>query len=186
MSRVGKKPIAIPQEVTAKIEGQKLMIDGPRGNLERVFPRVVSLGIETEGTGSVLKFSVNDPENKKERSLWGLSRNLAAGMIEGVTKGFVRQLEVVGIGYKVSLTGKKLKLEVGFSHPVEYELPSGIEAKVEKNLITILGVDKELVGQTAAHLRAIRRPEPYKGKGIKYLEEVVRRKAGKAAKAAAA
>jgi large subunit ribosomal protein L6 len=125
---------------------------------------------------------VKNPEDKDDRSLWGLFRVLINNMVEGVVKGFEKKLEINGVGYKAAVTGRKLILNVGFTHPVEFVIPDQIEIKVEKNLVTIAGVDKQKVGQVAAEIRAIRKPEPYKGKGIKYLEEIIRRKAGKSAK----
>jgi large subunit ribosomal protein L6 len=128
-----------------------------------------------------LTVSVKNQEDKRQKALWGLFRRLVANMITGITDGFSKQLEINGVGYKASVQGKKLILNVGFSHPVEYTIPDGIDIIVEKNIITISGIDRQLVGQTAAEIRSVRKPEPYKGKGIKYTTEIVRRKVGKTA-----
>lgn len=186
MSRIGKKPLLIPKDVTVEIRDRVLYVKGPKGELRRVIHPHVTMVLGENDEQPALLTTVNDPEDKKDRSLWGLYGRLAENMIRGVTDGYSKQLEITGIGYKVNLSGKKLVLEVGFSHSVEFELPVGIEALVEKNTITIRGIDKELVGDTAARIRSIRKPEPYKGKGIKYVGEVVRRKAGKTAKTTAA
>lgn len=182
MSRIGKKSIAVPANVTVTIEGDTVKVKGPKGeDLLRLHPNVhVSL------EAGELAVTVNNPEEKQDRALWGLHRALLANMVRGVGQPFEKKLEMVGVGYKVALQGRKLVLEVGFSHPVEVELPEGITATVEKNVITLTGVNKQQVGEMAAQIRAIRKPEPYKGKGIKYVGEVIRRKAGKAAKAAGA
>lgn len=180
MSRIGKRQTIIPDGVTATVADGILKIQGPKGTLERpVHPAVTVLV-----TDGVLTVAVKNEENKKERSLWGTFSAHAANMIAGVTEGFKKQLEVNGVGYRVAMQGTDLKIEVGFSHPVIYKVAAGITASVEKNVITIEGIDKELVGQVAAEIRSIRKPEPYKGKGIKYIDEHIRRKAGKAAKAA--
>ncbi len=187
MSRIGKKPIPLPQGVTVVIDGQGITVKGPKGELALVaHPHVrVTLGAG-EGGAQELVVTVQDHEDASDRSLWGLHRSLVRNMVQGVTDGFRKQLEVVGIGYKVALAGRALTLEVGFSHPVKFELPIGIEAKVDKNFITLISADKQLLGDVAAQIRSIRKPEPYKGKGIKYVGEVVRRKAGKAVKTGAA
>lgn len=181
MSRVGKKPVVIPAGVTASVSGNTLTVKGPKGELSCVLHPHVTMSIADGQLG----VTVSEPENKKDRALWGLFRNLAQNMMDGVTVGFSKQLELNGVGYRVQLSGKKLVFEVGFSHPVEFALPDGIEAAVDKNTITVKGADKQLLGETAARIRSIRPPEPYKGKGIKYADETIRRKAGKAVKAAA-
>ncbi|MBU1131602.1 50S ribosomal protein L6 [Patescibacteria group bacterium] len=178
MSRIGKKPIAIPPKVEVKLNGHQVMVKGPRGSLELI----LNSKVKTEITDKEVIISVNNSEDKEEKSLWGLSRSLVNNMIEGVVNSFSKQLEINGIGYKASVQGHKLILNVGYSHPVEYEIPQGIEIKVEKNVITITGIDKQQVGQVAAEIRSIRKPEPYKGKGIKYIDEIIRRKVGKAVK----
>jgi large subunit ribosomal protein L6 len=177
MSRIGRQPITIPEEVEVKVEPDKVTVKGPKGELSQDIHRWVKV----EQKDSQLIVSVKNPEEKKQKSLWGLFRRLIDNMIRGVTEGFSRQLEVNGIGYKAAVAGDALTLHLGYSHPIEYKIPKGIEIKVEKNIITISGIDKQTVGQTAAEIRALRKPEPYKGKGIKYIDEVIRRKVGKAA-----
>jgi large subunit ribosomal protein L6 len=178
MSRIGKKPIIIPNGVEVQTKGQTVLVKGPKGSLElNLHPQV-----KVEVKNNEVKVNIDQPEDKMSRSLWGLFRSLINNMVEGVVKGFSKQLEINGIGFKATVQGKKLILNVGYSHPVEYEIPEGIEIKVEKNIINIFGIDKQKVGQIAAEIRAIKKPEPYKGKGIKYVEEVIRRKVGKAVK----
>jgi len=178
MSRIGKKPITIPEKVEVKIEGNQVKVKGPKGELSQVLHPLVKIN-QSDGA---LKVEVGNPENKEQASLWGLSRTLVSNLVEGVTEGFNKQLEVNGIGFKAQVNGNKLVLNVGFSHPVEFDIPEGIQINVEKNLITVSGIDKQQVGQVAAEIRSIKKPEPYKGKGIKYLDEVIRRKAGKVVK----
>ena len=176
MSRIGKKPVVLPKNVTATIEGQTIKVKGPRGELERrLHP---ALGIVLEN-GSVV---VSRPDDESEhKALHGLTRTLVSNMVEGVTKGFQKQLEIVGVGYKAETRPYGLQLALGFSHPVEYRAPKGIKLSApQPTQITIEGADKEMVGQVAAELRGLRPPEPYKGKGIKYAGEQIRRKAGKA------
>lgn len=183
MSRIGKKPIAIPAGVTVTVADGAVSIKGPKGE-DRL---VLHPHARVAQNAGELAVSVEKPEEKFDRSLWGLHRALLAAMIEGVTQGFSKKLEMVGVGYKAVLQGKNLVLEAGFSHPVELAIPEGITVAVEKNtLITISGINKQKVGTFAAQARAVRKPEPYKGKGIKYIGEVIRRKEGKAAKAAGA
>ncbi|MFA6307856.1 MAG: 50S ribosomal protein L6 [Patescibacteria group bacterium] len=184
MSRVGKKPIEIPQGVEIKINAQdagfKVDIKGPKGSLNFILPR----GVAIEEKDKQIIFTVKNPELGTEKALWGLTRALVNNAVVGVTEGFTKELEINGVGFKVALQGKKLMLNVGFSHPVEYDLPLGIDAVVEKNNIKLSGTDKQLLGQVAAEIRAIKKPEPYKGKGIKYIDEQIRRKAGKVVKSA--
>lgn len=182
MSRVGKKPIELPDKVEAKLEAQELKIKGPKGELKLKIHPWVKIEIKDK---EVL-VAVKNAEMKVQNSLWGTFRSLIQNMIIGVEEGYEKKLEVNGVGYRVSLSGKKLVLNLGYSHPIEFSLPEGLEAKVEKNIITVSGADKQMVGETAAQIRKLRKPEPYKGKGIKYIDEVIRRKAGKAAKAAGA
>ncbi len=181
MSRIGKKPISVPQGVEITLSESlphKVFVKGKLGSLERIFhPK-----IHIKRQGEELCIGVDHEEEKQARSLWGLSRTLLANMIQGVTEGFKKQLEVVGVGYKVAALTDKVVLNVGYSHPVEIVLPEGITASVEKNVLTISGIDKELVGEISANIRRVRKPEPYKGKGIKYMDEIIRRKAGKTAK----
>jgi large subunit ribosomal protein L6 len=185
MSRIGKKPIPVPSGVEISIAGAEIIVKGPKGTLKRTLHPHVSAALETRDGGKEIIVTVKDPDEVRDRALWGLFRALFAGMVEGVTRGFEKKLEVIGIGYKVAGGGARLTLDVGFSHPVEFALPAGVTAAIEKNVITLTGADKEALGETAARIRRIREPEPYKGKGIKYIDEVIRRKAGKAAKAAA-
>lgn len=179
MSRVGKQPVKIPSGVTVTYENGVLTCKGPKGELSLSPHKDIKI-IVTE-TKIVTKRSSDDREHK---SLHGLTRSLIANIIIGITQGFIRKLEVNGVGYRFQIQGKKLNLSLGYSHPIEYEAPNGIEFKQDeekKNILVISGIDKQLVGQTAADIRAFRKPEPYKGKGIKYLEEHINRKAGKTA-----
>ena len=178
MSRIGRMPIAIPAGVTVEVaENNKVTVKGPKGTLSRVLPSEMEIKVE----GS--EVTVTRPNDlKKMKSLHGLTRTLVNNMVVGVTDGFTKQLEVNGVGYKASKAGKKLTLNLGYSHPVEMEDPEGLESTVEGNKIIIKGIDKEKVGQYAAEIRDKRRPEPYKGKGIKYADEVIRRKVGKTGK----
>lgn len=182
MSRIGLKPITVPSGVEVTVDGSKISVKGIKGNLSMVFPSVVVLIRE----GAEIKLSVKHPDDKKERALWGTFRAHLQNMIKGVSEGFTRSLEVNGVGYRASVVGKKIVLEVGYSHEVEFPLPEGVTATIDKNLVTLISIDKQLVGETAAQMRRIRPPEPYKGTGIKYSDEVVRRKAGKTGKAGAA
>ena len=178
MSRIGRMPIAIPTGVTVTIaENNKVTVKGPKGTLERVLP--VEMNIKLEGNEVIV---TRPNELKKMKSLHGLTRTLINNMVVGVTEGYQKVLEVNGVGYRVQKSGKKLTLHLGFSHPVEMEDPEGIESTVDGNKITIKGIDKEKVGQYAANIRIKRAPEPYKGKGIKYDDEVIRRKVGKTGK----
>ena len=178
MSRIGRMPIAVPAGVTVDIaENNKVTVKGPKGTLERVLP--AEMDIKLEGSEVV----VTRPNDlKKMKSLHGLTRTLIANMVTGVTQGYEKVLEVNGVGYKAQKQGKKLVLSLGYSHPVEMEDPEGVESVVADNKITVKGIDKEKVGQYAAEIRDKRRPEPYKGKGIKYADEVIRRKVGKTGK----
>ena len=179
MSRIGKMPIAIPAGVTVTIaENNKVTVKGPKGTLERVFPS--DMKIEVEGS----EIKVTRPNDlKREKSLHGLTRTLINNMVVGVTDGFEKKLEINGVGYRAAKSGKKLNLTLGYSHPVEMEDPEGVETVVEgQNVIIVKGCDKEKVGQFAAEIRDKRRPEPYKGKGIKYVDETIRRKVGKTGK----
>ena len=175
MSRIGKKPIVIPAGVKVACTGQLVKVEGPKGKLEHVCPPEVSVEI---ADGEVLVKRASD--NRIERSMHGLTRTLVANMVEGVSQGFSRELEVVGVGFRAEKSGKTLILTVGLSHQVDFDEPQGITINVEKQIIKVEGIDKHLVGQTAANIRKIRKPDVYKGKGIRYLGEHVRRKAGKA------
>ena len=178
MSRIGRMPIAVPAGVTVAIaENNHVTVTGPKGTLERTLPSEMTIVLE----GDVI--TVTRPNDlKKMKSLHGLTRTLLNNMVVGVTTGYTKVLEVNGVGYKVSKAGKTLTLNLGYSHPVVMEDPEGIESTVADNKITITGIDKEKVGQYAAEIRDKRRPEPYKGKGIKYADEVIRRKVGKTGK----
>ncbi len=180
MSRVGKKPVQIPSGVDVKLEGDKITVKGPKGSLELIIHPNVTVVIED----NEIKVSVKDENDVADRALWGLFVRLIGNMVKGVTEGFEKKLEVNGVGYKVSVQGRILKLDVGFSHEVDFPIPEGLDISVEKNVITVSGIDKQAVGETAAKIRRVRKPEPYKGKGIKYVDEVIQRKAGKASKAA--
>ena len=178
MSRIGRMPIAIPAGVTVEIaENNKVTVKGPKGTLERVLPSEMDIKLEN---GEVVVTRPNDL--KKMKSLHGLTRTLIANMVTGVTEGYTKTLEINGVGYRAQKQGKKLVLSLGYSHPVEMEDPEGLESVVEDNKITVKGIDKEKVGQYAAEIRGKRAPEPYKGKGIKYADEVIRRKVGKTGK----
>jgi len=178
MSRIGKKPISVPSGVEVKIDGRKVVVRGPKGTLDlEIHPHV-----EASLADGFVIVKVEDETDVSDRALWGLFVRLINNMITGVTAGFERKLEINGIGFKVALQGKILKLDVGFSHEVNFPTPDGINITVEKNVITVAGIDKQLVGETAAQIRRIKKPEPYKGKGIKYLEETIQRKAGKTSK----
>ncbi len=175
MSRIGKQPIVIPAGVKVTCTVTLVQVEGPRGKLQYEHPPEVSVEISD---GQVLVTRAND--NRIERSMHGLARTLIANMIEGVTQGFMRELEVVGVGFRAEKSGKTLTLTVGYSHQVNFDEPDGITITVDKQIIKVEGIDKHLVGQTAAKIRKIRKPDVYKGKGIRYLGENVRRKAGKA------
>lgn len=182
MSRIGKLPIIIPAGVTLTMNGQHIDVKGPKGNLSLDMHHRVAL----HQTDSQATITVTDPDLQSDRALWGLTRMLVANMITGVTTGYQKQLEINGVGFKAALAGKNLLLNLGFSHQIEFPIPDGVTVTVEKNLVTISGIDKQLVGETAATIRRFKKPEPYKGKGIKYVDEVIHRKAGKVVKAAGA
>ena len=176
MSRVGKKPVNIPKQVTASFDGELLTMKGPKGELRRFIHPNIRLDI----SDSQIVLSIED-DSKESKSLYGLFRSLIANMVIGVSEGFTRNLEIIGVGYRVEISGDKLVFNLGYSKPIDYDVPKGIEAKVDKkNMLTLSSIDKDLLGVTAAKIRSLRPPEPYKGKGIKYLEERIRRKAGKA------
>lgn len=177
MSRIGKRIINIPSGVTCQVADGFAVVKGPKGELkEKIHPAVI---VTIDGDAISLK--VNNENDKSQRALWGLFGSLIANMVEGVTKGFEKKLEINGVGFKAAVSGNKLILNVGFSHPVEYPAPAGIEIKTEGNAIIVSGINKYLVGEVAAQIRRIKVPEPYKGKGIKYADEQIRRKAGKTA-----
>lgn len=176
MSRIGKMPVPVPSGVSVDIDGQSVKVKGPKGELNRQFHERVAIALE-EGEATVNRAD----DTRESRALHGLSRALLANMVVGVSDGFKKELEVVGVGYRAQLKGRDIEMQLGFSHPVNFAAPDGITFEVpEPTKIIISGIDKELVGQVAANIRKIRPPEPYKGKGIRYSGEHVRRKAGKA------
>lgn len=177
MSRIGKLPIAIPAGVTITVDQSTITVQGPKGTLEQfTLPHV---DVVVEGDAAIVN---RKSDEKISRSQHGLMRSLVNNMVTGVTKGFEKKLEVNGVGFRLSGGGKKLDMQLGFSHPVVYQTDKDVDLKVEKNVITVSGISKQEVGQVAAEIRSLKKPEPYKGKGIKYVDEVIRRKAGKAGK----
>jgi len=172
MSRIGKQPIKILDNIDVKIDNNFVIVKGPKGELKEKIHKDVSVEIKDKEILISLK-------NNKNTAIWGTMRSLIANMIDGVINGVEKKLVYEGVGYRINLEGKKLVMHLGYSHIIEIEAPKGIEFKVEKNIITVSGIDKQLVGQVAADIRAKRKPEPYKGKGIRYDEEIIRRKAGK-------
>src|ERR1700690_2341113 len=175
MSRIGRKPLVLPKGVTLSQKPGSVGLKGPKGELSRAMPGGVSLKIE--GTKVVVERADDSREN---RSKHGLIRAHLANMLKGVTDGWTRELEINGVGYRAEVTGDALTMALGYSHPIVFKLPKGVSAKVEKNRIMLSSADRDLVGQTAAKVRELRPPEPYKGKGVKYMEEVIKRKVGKA------
>jgi large subunit ribosomal protein L6 len=178
MSRIGKMPIAIPSGVKVSLDGATVKVQGPKGTLSQDLPQRIPVAIEAE------QVVVARPSDEKDdRALHGLVRSLINNMVVGVTQGFTKGLEINGVGYRAEVSGKTLTMALGYSHPVVYELPEGIEVEVEKQTrLTVKGIDKQLVGSAAAKIRSFRKPEPYKGKGIKYADEKIVRKAGKTGK----
>ena len=176
MSRIGRRPVAIPSGVTVRCEGGRISVKGPKGALEGPLPGSVEVQV-TDGQVKITRSGEDGPT----RALHGLTRAALANMITGVTKGFVRELEIQGVGYRAEVKGKKLVMALGFSHPVEMAIPEGLSVSVQENRIKVEGSDRERVGQFASDVREVRPPEPYKGKGIRYVGERVRRKVGKAA-----
>ena len=177
MSRIGKQLINIPTGVDFKIEDGVIVIKGPKGELKQAgHPQV-----KVEAKDGIITIGILDEKDKSQRALWGLYGSLVKNMVIGVTTGFVKKLEINGVGMKAAVAGNNLVLNVGFSHPVEFKIPEGMQITVEGNVISVGGTDKQIVGEIAAQIRKVKKVEPYKGKGIKYAGEVVRRKAGKAA-----
>ncbi len=176
MSRVGKQPITIPAGVTVSVSGKNISVEGPKGTLSSQMQSYTKVAVN-EG---VVQVDRTD-DSKLARARHGLQRALIQNMVTGVHEGFKKQLEVNGVGYKADVSGKTLKLALGFSHPVNYQIPEAIEIAVDGNLINVSGIDRQKVGQVAAEIRSLRKPEPYKGKGIKYIDEQIVRKAGKTA-----
>lgn len=181
MSRIGKKPVKIPSEVTVKIDGQVVTVTGPKGTLTQTFRPEIALRADR---GNILVERV--AATPKAKALHGLTRTLVENMVFGVDKGWNKGLEIVGVGYRGTVEGSDLVLNLGFSHQVKFPAPAGIAFEVKQNIINVSGIDKQLVGETAAQIRRLRPPEPYKGKGIRYVGEVIRKKPGKAAKAVGA
>lgn len=180
MSRIGKLPISIPKGVTVKVDGATVLVEGPKGKDQHLVPAKIVVNVRD---GQVICTRADDANDS--RALHGLVRRLVSNSVIGVSTGFTRTLEIIGVGYRAEVKGKALQLSLGYSHPIMYQLPPGIEAKVDRQVIvTIEGNNKQLLGEVCAQIRALRPPEPYKGKGIKYAGEIVRRKAGKAAGAA--
>lgn len=176
MSRVGKRPVEVPESVTVDIASSKVTTKGPKGELSINLPK----GIKVEADGAVLNVKrLND--EKEQKAKHGLVRSLVQNMVTGVSEGFKKQLQVTGVGFKVNVQGQKLVLALGFSHDIEYQIPEGLSITADKNTITVEGIDKQQVGNAAAEIRAFHKPEPYKGKGIAYVDEYIIRKAGKAA-----
>jgi len=179
MSRIGKKPVAIPNGVVVEVQGNKVTVKGPKGEMHIEHLPEVTVKIEE---GQVVVERKDDTDESRARH--GLTRQLIANMVIGVSEGFEKQLEIIGVGYKAQIQGKKLTLNLGFSHPIYFLIPEGIDVTQDeknKNILVIRGIDKQLVGQVAAEIRENRKPEPYKGKGVRYIDEYVRRKVGKAA-----
>lgn len=175
MSRLGKIPVVLPAGTTAVLNKNILTVTGPKGQLQQAIHSLVNVVVEE----NQILVSVNDKEDRQQRAFWGLFHKLVGNMVIGVSQGYEKKLEINGVGYRASLAGQKLTLNLGFSHPVEFILPDGIKGQVEDNVMTVAGIDKQLVGEIAAQIRRKKKPEPYKGKGIKYIDEVIRRKAGK-------
>jgi large subunit ribosomal protein L6 len=178
MSRIGKKEIPLPKGVEVRQDGASVVVKGPKGSLQTAIVPGITMSVEN----NVVKFERRD-EEKKTRAFHGLMRALVANNVKGVTEGFKRELDIVGVGYRAEVKGREIVFQLGYSHPIRFPIPEGIEITVDAKTghITITGVDKQRVGQTAAEIRSFREPDPYKGKGIKYTDEVIRRKAGKAA-----
>lgn len=182
MSRIGKKPVLLPAGVDATINDVQVVVKGPKATLTVPLPPHAHVALTQDP--HALAVTVEEPEQVDQRAVWGLTRQLLANAVEGVQKAYQKTLEFVGVGFKVALEGRVVVMDVGFSHKVRFTLPEGVEAAVEKQILTLSSANKYLVGETAAQIRRVRPPEPYKGKGIKYTDEVIRRKAGKTAKTA--
>jgi large subunit ribosomal protein L6 len=176
MSRIGKKPIIIPENITVEKKDRRILIKGDKGDFFHLMPEEINIEIKNNEIVLSLK-----KETKKSKALWGLTRALLYNYIEGLTKGFQKNLELVGVGYRAALEGNQLVLDVGYSNKVKKDIPQDLTVTIEKNVVTISGIDKQRVGEFAAKIRKIRPPEPYKGKGIKYSDEIIRRKEGKKA-----
>jgi large subunit ribosomal protein L6 len=177
MSRIGKKPISIPSDVKVAVDGSLITFE--KGKIKQVLDTKGNVGITFEN--NTLTFAKNS-DNRQDRAFWGTYRSLADNIVIGLTTGYTKQLEINGVGYRAAVQGNTLNMQLGFSHDINYALPEGVSASVEKNVITLKGHDKQVLGQVAAEVRAYRPPEPYKGKGVKYIEETIARKAGKTSK----
>lgn len=182
MSRIGKQIMEIPKGVEVNVQGLIVSVKGPKGTLQHKLHPELSAIVEN----NTVRVAVKDETNLEQRMNWGTHASIIDNMLAGVVSGYTKSLEINGVGYKVAQAGQKLTFQLGFTHPIVYEVPKSVTVAVEKNVVTISGADKQLVGQVAAEIRALRKPEPYKGKGIKYTDEVIRRKAGKAAAGATA
>ena len=180
MSKIGKRPIAIPEGIEAKLEAGRFLVSGPKGKLEMMISPLINATLED----NKIVFKIDDVGNREKRSMWGTTRALANNLIEGVLKGYEKKLEVVGVGYRVEADKKNLTLTLGYSHPIILVIPEGIEVTITKNVINVSGNSKQIVGEFSALIRSQKLQEPYKGKGIKYSDEIIRRKAGKVMKAA--
>jgi large subunit ribosomal protein L6 len=175
MSRIGKKPVALPKGVTATVNGKTVKVKGPKGELQVTLVEEIDAKLGDDGITLTPR-----EEMERARAMWGMSRTLVNNLVTGVTQGFTSKLEIQGVGYRAAVQGKNLNLQLGFSHDVSYPIPAGIAITAEKpTMLTVSGIDKQLVGQVAAEIRAYRKPEPYKGKGVRYADEYVRRKEGK-------
>ncbi len=182
MSRIGKKPILLPTGVDVTIDSRTITVTGPKGTLTgSVHPFIEGVLVDGED-GKELVFSLRGEATAEAAAQWGTARANAANMVQGVSVGFSKSLEVNGVGFRVAVSGNNLNLVLGFSHDINFAIPEGITITVDKNVITVAGIDRHLVGETAARIRSLKKPEPYLGKGIKYTDEIIRRKAGKAAK----
>jgi large subunit ribosomal protein L6 len=177
MSRIGRLPITLPKGVTVKPQGTTVLVEGPKGKAQHALPPRIGISI-ADGTVTVTR----DGDDRQSRSLHGLTRKLIANSVTGLSTGFTRVLEIVGVGYRAEVKGRAIQFSLGYSHPIVYQLPPGIEAKIDRQVVvTLEGNDRQLLGEVSAQIRALRPPEPYKGKGVKYADERIRRKAGKAA-----
>jgi len=181
MSRIGKKIINVPEKVEVTINRDLVVVKGPKGELQQKIPLEIIVTL----TNNEIAITPKDVNNKKQKAVWGTIRQLINNMVIGVTIGFEKKLEINGVGYKAEVKNDLLVLNLGYSHPVNFSIPAGIKIDIDKNSIILTGFDKHLIGETAASIRKLRKPEPYKGKGIKYAEEIIRRKAGKQVKTAA-
>lgn len=182
MSRIGKKPVTLPPGVTVSMVGTTVTLKGPKGELSLVLhPHAAVTQAATDDGKNVLEVTVLDPE-REDRAIWGTMRAILASLAKGVSEGYTKALELNGVGFKMNVQGTTLNLSLGFSHDVTFPLPAGVSAKIEGNILTLTGADAQTLGQAAAEIRALKKPEPYKGKGFRYTDEIIRRKAGKASK----